>query len=332
MAVVKAMGGSKARGSCNDRLDYITKEEKTEEKLIFTKDCSEDNFKKDFEDIKQIWDKTEGRQYYHLVQSFEKEDYISLENAHEIGKKFIENNDKFKDFQVVMATHKDKDHIHNHFIINSVNLENGLKFEFNPRDCLKSKELSNEICKEYGFKELDLERTQPIDLDKSHERYSLSERALLGKGINTTNNELRQILDYAREKSKDYQEFKENLKDNGVEIIRGEKEGAKSITFEYQEKKFRGNKLDDRYSSFDRINETLDQERTLKRLKELDNSKENIEIKLEPSSRLEELANKLREEELQKQLEQEKEKQESLEKDREEREYQRSRSYVFMLI
>ena len=87
------MGGSKARGSCNDRLDYITKEEKTEEKLIFTKDCSEDNFKKDFEDIKQIWDKTEGRQYYHLVQSFEKEDYISLENAHEIGKKFIENNE-----------------------------------------------------------------------------------------------------------------------------------------------------------------------------------------------------------------------------------------------
>lgn len=329
MAVVKAMGGSKARGSCNDRLDYITKEEKTEEKLIFTKDCSEDNFKKDFEDIKQIWDKKEGRQYYHLVQSFEKEDYISLENAHEIGKKFIENNDKFKDFQVVMATHKDKDHIHNHFIINSVNLENGLKFEFNPRDCLKSKELSNEICKEYGFKELDLERTQPIDLDKSHERYSLSERALLGKGINTTNNELRQILDYAREKSKDYQEFKGKLKDNGVEIIRGEKEGAKAITFEYQEKKFRGNKLDDRYSSFDRINETLDQERALKRLKEIDNSKENIEIKIEPISKLEELANKLREEELQKQLEQEKERQEELEKAREEREYQRSRSYNF---
>lgn len=329
MAVIKAMGGSKARGSCNDRLDYITKEEKTEEKLIFTKDCSEDDFKKDFEETKQIWDKTEGRQYYHLVQSFEKEDYITLEKAHEIGKKFIDENPVFKDYQVVMATHKDKDHIHNHFIVNSVNLENGLKFEFNPKDCLNSKELSNEICREYGFKELDLERTRPLDLDKAHERYSLSERALLEKGINTTNNELRQILDYARETSKDYQEFKDNLKENGVEIVRGEKEGARSITFEYQEKKFRGNKLDDRYSSFDRINETLDQERTLKRLKELDNSKENIEIKIEPSSKLEELANKLREEELQKQLEQEKERQEELEKAREEREYQRSRSYDF---
>ena len=57
--------------------------------------------------------------------------------------------------------------------------------------------------------------------------------------------------------------------------------------------------------------------------------KENIEIKIEPSSKLEELANKLREEELQKQLEQEKERQEELEKAREEREYQRSRSYDF---
>lgn len=327
MAVVKAMGGSKIRGSCNDRLDYITKEEKTEEKLIFTKDCSEDNFKKDFEDIKQIWDKTEGRQYYHLVQSFEKEDYVSLEKAHEIGKKFIEENPVFKDYQVVMATHKDKDHIHNHFIVNSVNLENGLKFEFNPRDCLNSKELSNKICKEFDFKELDLEKTKPLDLDKAQERYSLNEKALLEKGINTTNNELRQILDYARENSKNYQDFKENLKDNGVEIVRGEKEGARSITFEYQEKKCRGNKLDERYSSFDRINEVLERERTLKRLKEIDNSKENLEIKLDPSSKLEELANKLREEELQKQLEQEKERQEALEKDREEREYQRSDSY-----
>jgi hypothetical protein len=329
MAVVKAMGGSKARGSCNDRLDYITKEEKTEEKLIFTKDCSEDNFKKDFEDIKQIWDKTEGRQYFHMVQSFEKEDYITVEKAHEIGKKFIEDNPQMKDYQVVMATHKDKDHIHNHFIINSVGLDTGEKFQMYKDDLKQCKELSNEICREYGFKELDLERTRPLELDKAQERYSLSEKALLEKGINTTNNELRLILDNAREQSKTYQEFKENLKENGVEILRGEKEGAKSITFEYQEKKFRGNKLDDRYSSFDRINETLDQERTLKILKELDNSKENIEIKLEPISGLEELANKLREEELQKQLEQEKEKQESLEKDREEREYQRSRSYDF---
>ncbi len=217
------MGGSSSRGSCNDRLDYITKEEKTEEKLIYTKDCSEDNFKKDFEETKNIWDKTQGRQYFHLVQSFEKEDYVTLDKAHEIGKKFIEENPQMKDYQVVMATHKDKDHIHNHFIINSVGLDEGKKFPMYKKDLYLCKELSNEICREFGFKELDLNRTNPLDLDKSQERYSLGEKALLDKGINTDKNQLRMVLDYARETSKTYQEFKENLKSNGVEIVRGRK-------------------------------------------------------------------------------------------------------------
>lgn len=314
MAIIKALGGGKSRGSTNNSLDYITDKEKAD--LIYTKDCSED-FKKDFQDTKEIWEKTEGRQYYHIVQSFEKEDYVTLEKAHEIGQKFISDNEKFKEYQVVMATHQDKDHIHNHIIINSVSMETGKKFEFNPKDLLESKELSNEICKDYGFMEIDLEKTKKLELEKSQERYSLSEKALLEKGVNTFSNELRTILDNAREKSKTYQEFKENLKENGVEILRGEKEGQKSITFEYQEKKCRGNKLDERYSSFDRINETLDQERTLKRLKDLDNSRE-----IEPLSKLEELANSLKEKEL------EKARQEELEKSRErelERQWQQSR-------
>lgn len=316
MAIIKALGGGKSGGSANNSLDYITDKEKAD--LIYTKDCSED-FKKDFQDTKEIWEKTEGRQYYHIVQSFEKEDYVTLEKAHEIGQNFISDNEKFKDYQVVMATHQDKDHIHNHIIINSVSMETGKKFEFNPKDLLKSKELSNEICKNYGFMEIDLEKTRKLDLEKSQERYSMSEKALLEKGVNTFSNELRTILDNAREKSKTYQEFKENLKENGVKILRGEKEGQKSITFEYQEKKCRGNKLDERYSSFDRINETLDQERTLKRLKELDNSRE---ITVEPLNKLEELANSLKEKEL------EKARQEELEKSRErelERQWQQSR-------
>lgn len=316
MAIIKALGGGKSGGSANNSLDYITDKEKAD--LIYTKDCSED-FKKDFQDTKEIWEKMEGRQYYHIVQSFEKEDYVTLEKAHEIGQNFISDNEKFKDYQVVMATHQDKDHIHNHIIINSVSMETGKKFEFNPKDLLESKELSNEICKNYGFMEIDLEKTRKLDLEKSQERYSMSEKALLEKGVNTFSNELRTILDNAREKSKTYQEFKENLKENGVEILRGEKEGQKSITFEYQEKKCRGNKLDERYSSFDRINETLDQERTLKRLKELDNSRE---ITVEPLNKLEELANSLKEKEL------EKARQEELEKSRErelERQWQQSR-------
>ena len=92
MAVIKAMGGSKTRGSCSERLNYITKEEKIEEKLIFTKDCSEESFQKDFQETKDLWDKTEGRQYYHLgirqrFVNFSANRFISLFET--IAKKYI---------------------------------------------------------------------------------------------------------------------------------------------------------------------------------------------------------------------------------------------------
>lgn len=291
MAVIKAMGGSSSRGSCNDRLDYITKEEKTEEKLIFTKDCSEDNFKKDFEETKQIWDKTEGRQYFHMVQSFEKEDYITLEKAHEIGKKFIEDNPQMKDYQVVMATHKDKDHIHNHFIVNSVGMDTGEKFQMYKADLKQCKELSNEICREYGFREIDIERTQSKELEKAKSvRYSLSEKALMEQGKPVWKDELREILDYASSKSKNFEEFKEIINSNGVEISRGEEEGKKSITFDFQDKKCRGNKLDEKYANRENIEKTIEIEREkelerepLNELKELSKEFGLEEQKEEPS-------------------------------------------------
>ncbi len=269
MAVIKALGGGKSRGSTNNSLDYITDKEKAD--LIYTKDCSED-FKKDFQDTKEIWEKVEGRQYYHIVQSFEKENYVDVNKAHEIGQKFIENNDKFKDFQVVMSTHQDKDHIHNHFVINSVSMETGKKFEFNPKDLLRAKELSNEICKEYGFMELDLEKTKGKNLQENTERYSLTEKAFIEKDKNSWKNDLRVKLDTCLENSKDFEEFKENLKKENIEISRGlkpYKDGKmpSSITFVFEEKKVRGNKLDTRYENFNSIEKSL----------EIENSKINLQ-------------------------------------------------------
>jgi len=291
MAILKALGGSKARGSCNDSLNYITKEEKTEQNLVYTKDCSEDNFKKDFEETKKIWNKTEGRQYFHLVQSFEKEDYVTLDKAHEIGKKFIENNPQFKDFQVVMATHQDKDHIHNHFVINSVGLDEGKKFQMYKADLKKCKELSNEICKEYGFMELDLEY-KPKNLQENTERYSLTEKALIEKNVIPLKEQLRQRLDFCLSNSNNFDEFRENLKTQNVEISRGaEVKGDKiprTITFVFQEKKFRGNKLDTRYDNLSSIEKALELENSKNRLKTLVNQNINQDNQ---SNKLTELLN-----------------------------------------
>lgn len=276
MAVVKALGGGKSKGSANNSLDYITDKEKAD--LIYIKDCSED-FRKDFQDTKEIWEKTEGRQYYHIVQSFEKEDYVTLEKAHEIGQKFIADNEKFKDYQVVMATHQDKDHIHNHFVINSVSMETGKKFEFNPKDLLKSKELSNEICKDYGFMEIDLKNKNNKNLQENTERYSLTEKALIEKNIIPWKEELRQKLDFCLSNSQNFDEFKENLKKENIEISRGtEKKGdktPKSITFVFQEKKVRGSKLDTRYENLNSIEKSLEIEKSKINLQTLVNQNKN---------------------------------------------------------
>ena len=89
-------------------------------------------------------------------------------------------------------------------------METGLKFEFNPKDLLKSKELSNEICKDYGFMEIDLKNKNNKNLQENTERYSLTEKAYIEKNIIPWKEELRQKLDFCLSNSQNFDEFKEN--------------------------------------------------------------------------------------------------------------------------
>lgn len=71
---------------------------------------------------KEQFNKLEGRQYYHYVQSFSTEDNIDHQKAHRIALELAESS--FKGFEVLIATHKDKDRVHSHIIANSVSCEN----------------------------------------------------------------------------------------------------------------------------------------------------------------------------------------------------------------
>ena len=54
-----------------------------------------------------------------------------------------------------MTTHYDRDHIHSHFIINSVSFENGLKLRQSPNTLRDLRKLSDEICKSRGYSVLE---------------------------------------------------------------------------------------------------------------------------------------------------------------------------------
>ena len=145
MAIIKFINN---KVSLKKTLNYICKEEKTENKLITGINCVTENAYDEMMRVKTKYNKNTGRDKIHLVQSFNPEDNLSYETAHEIGIKLAK---QFKGFQVVVATHQDTNHIHNHIVINSVNYENGRKFHQSKADLERIKQISNELCREYGL-------------------------------------------------------------------------------------------------------------------------------------------------------------------------------------
>lgn len=148
MATIKAVS---SKAGIKTVIDYVTKEEKTEEKLLSGKDCLAQTAYDEMQATKEIWNKTGGRTYKHFVQSFHKDENITPEKAHEIAKKFAERCKQFKDFEVLIATHKDRQHIHTHFILNSVSFMDGHKFQMHKDELQQMKDLSDSLCIEYGL-------------------------------------------------------------------------------------------------------------------------------------------------------------------------------------
>lgn len=145
----------------NNIFPYVMNREKTDENLISGINCSPDTVLQEFTFVKKQFKKEDGRIYVHIVQSFSPDDDITPEVAHEIGLRFAEY---FGGYQALVATHRNTDHIHNHIILNSVNMETGKKFHQSAAEMRQIKEYSNRLCREYGLSETETKssfRTMP---------------------------------------------------------------------------------------------------------------------------------------------------------------------------
>lgn len=137
-------------------LGYVSKEKKTkyeDRKFVSGVNCSPESAFEEMLLTKQANGKTGGRLYYHLVQSFPKGYEISPELAHKIALEFTER--AFKDYECVVATHIDREHIHSHIVFNSVSFQTGNKYHSNKDSVLKLMQLSDKICSQYGVGTLD---------------------------------------------------------------------------------------------------------------------------------------------------------------------------------
>lgn len=98
---------------------------------------------------RNIANKNNGILAHHFIQSFADYDKVTPELAHQIGMEFIHNN--LSNYQVVLATHIDGTHIHNHFLINSVSPIDDVKFKDNKTTLRMFKQSSDDLCIKYGL-------------------------------------------------------------------------------------------------------------------------------------------------------------------------------------
>ena len=172
MAVVKAVS---SRASIGRIITYITKTEKTEEKLVSGIECSPNSAIEEMKATKAAWGKEDGRQYHHFVHSFPPGENITLEEAHKMALELCA--ERFKGHEVLIATHKDTNHIHSHIVVNSVNYENGKKLHWQKYDLEKMKAKSNEMCRERGLSVP--EKGQKITT-YTKEKYKVLEKSIEG--------------------------------------------------------------------------------------------------------------------------------------------------------
>lgn len=208
-----------ARKAVGDVIDYAVNPEKTEQMMYVTGiNCNPDTALEEFMNTKWHWGKTGGRLAYHGYQSFlEGEGEISAETAHEIGVKLAQEvwGDRF---EVIVATHLNTGHYHNHFLINSVSFMDGYKYVRFNSDYDQMRAVSDRLCKEYKLNVIE----DPVNSKGRSYNEWTAER----QGKMTVRGTIREDIDYAIRLSRSEKEFARTMKELGYEFKFFKKDGS----------------------------------------------------------------------------------------------------------
>ena len=129
-------------------MEYTADDLKTEKRMYVSGvNCQIPHAKEQFMETKRRFGKMDGRTCYHGYQSFRAGE-VDADTAHRIGVELAKElwGDQF---EVVVATHLNTDHYHNHFVINSVSSVDGRKFSNRKPDYARMREVSDRLCKEH---------------------------------------------------------------------------------------------------------------------------------------------------------------------------------------
>ena len=139
------------RGGVSAVLRYVMKEEKTEYEdrhLVTGLNCQPECCYTEFISTKLQHGKCDGKMYFHFVQSFHPEEPVTPEVVHQIA---LELAEQWKGYEVIVATHTDREHLHSHLIVNSVSFETGRKLHFGKEDLTQLCKFSDQLCVRHGL-------------------------------------------------------------------------------------------------------------------------------------------------------------------------------------
>ena len=204
-------------------LNYIVNDEKTEEKLYVSGiNCNPENAKKEFMITKERFQQKEGILAFHAIQSF-KETNLNPELVHNIGLQLA--NEMWGDrFQVVVATHLNTNHFHNHFIINSVSCFDGKRYYDTRTSYARLRKINDQLCMENNLDYMEEKKT------KSGLNYKNFQ--LKNENVNIYDKQIKLDVDMAIGLATSYQEFLTILENMNYEVTeRSEKLSIRSLKY-----------------------------------------------------------------------------------------------------
>ena len=141
---------------------YVKQAQKTEgQRLVSGINCSPQFSVQEFLATRQMHRKESPVYFYHYTQAFHPEENITGATAHKLATEFAEK--AWPGCEVLVATHTDADHIHSHFIVNAVRPDDGKMLRQGPTTLRYLREISDELCMQYGYSVLPTHRQKKTD-------------------------------------------------------------------------------------------------------------------------------------------------------------------------
>ena len=221
-------------------IDYALNPEKTmDEQRLYESAINLMDVRDAFREMrrtKEYFGKTEGVLGYHIIQSF-KPGEITADKCHELGRELAE--ELFGNrFQIVVGTHLNKEHLHNHILLNSVSFVDGKKLRFNKQSFYELQKTANEISRQEGLSVI-----TPKNKGKNYKEWQAEK-----EGKPTIRNQVKGDIDRIIKESYNYNIFLEKMEKQGYTIKESPTRTYTAIKPPFGEHYIRLNSLGENYT------------------------------------------------------------------------------------